>query len=101
MKLVTNDGLTPGAWKTMNGFIVDKNLSKLARKLQDGGIDCVDPTDTADSEKICGRAIADNRIFITSNLKLFNKKGVMSRCCVHYKDSPEWQYKALNEFFGF
>ena len=32
-KLVTNDGLTPEALKTMNGFIVDKNLSKLAKKL--------------------------------------------------------------------
>jgi hypothetical protein len=100
-KLVTSKGLTPDSVKTLSGFMVDKNLSKLAKKLQEKGIDCVDPTDTQDSEKICGRAIAENRIFITSNLRLFNKKGAMPRCCVHYKDSPEWQYRALNDFFGF
>lgn len=87
-------------WQT-HGFIVDKNLTKLARMLQEKGIDCRIPTDTNDSEKICSRALEEDRIFITSNLKLFNRKSVMNRCCVHYKDNPFKQYMALRSFFSF
>ena len=86
-------------WQT-HGFIVDKNLNKLARMLQEKNIDCVIP-DTTDSEKICARALEQDRIFITSNLKLFNRKNAMNRCCVHYKDSPQKQFMALKSFFSF
>jgi uncharacterized protein with PIN domain len=86
-------------WKT-HGFIVDKNLHKLAKILQEKGIDCIIP-DSNDSEVICSKALEKDRIFITSNLKLFNKKSVMSRCCVHYRDNPYKQYQALKSFFSF
>lgn len=98
--LITNDTLRASMWQT-HGFIVDKNLTKLARMLQEKGIDCEIPADTSDSEKICSRALEKDRIFITSNLKLFNRKSVMNRCCVHYKDNPFKQYMAMRSFFSF
>lgn len=85
-QLFTNDELRASMWQT-HGFIVDKNLNKLARMLQEKNIDCVIP-DTTDSEKICSKALEQDRIFITSNLKLFTRKNAMNRCCVHFKDSP-------------
>jgi len=85
-------------WQT-NGFIVDKNLNKLGKMLQEKGISCIIP-DTQDSERICNKALEQDRIFITSNLNLFNKKNVM-KCCVHYRDNPYKQYLALKEFFSF
>ena len=97
--LITNDTLRASMWQT-HGFIVDKNLTKLARMLQERGIDCEIPHDTQDSEKICSRALEKDRIFITSNLKLFNRKSVMNRCCVHYKDNPHKQFMALKSFFS-
>lgn len=73
-------------WQT-HGFIVDRNLQKLCKILQDNKIDCIQ-IDSQDSEYICNKAMEKDRVFITSNLKLFNRKSVMNRCCVHYKDSP-------------
>lgn len=86
-------------WQT-HGFIVDKNLVKLGKMLQENKIDCM-ITNFGDSEKICSKALELDRVFVTSNLKLFNKKSVMNRCCVHFKDSPYKQYMALKSFFGF
>lgn len=84
--MITNDDLRASMWQT-HGFIVDRNLSKLGKLLKESNIDC-EITDMQDSENICNRALEKDRIFITSNLKLFNRKSVMNRCCVHYKDSP-------------
>lgn len=98
-QLFTSDDLRASMWET-HGFIVDKNLNKLARMLKDNGIDCIVP-DTSDSEKICAYALEKDRIFITSNLKLFNRKNAMNRCCVHYKESPFKQFQALKSFFSF
>ena len=86
-------------WQT-NGFMVDRNLSKLGQILQEKGIDCA-ITQLNDSEQICSKALEQDRIFITSNLKLFNRKSVMNRCCVHYKDNPHKQFIALKSFFSF
>lgn len=68
--------------------------------MQAKNIDCI-IHDSQDSEKICSFALEKDRIFVTSNLKLFNKKSVMNRCCVHYKDNPYKQYIALKSFFSF
>jgi len=86
-------------WQS-NGFIVDRNLSKLAHLLKEKGVDCL-ITNYNDSEQICSKALEQDRIFITSNLKLFNRKSVMNRCCVHYKDNPAKQFAALKSFFSF
>lgn len=85
------------------GFIVDKNLFKLGKLLNERKIDCMipDQQQSKDSELICAKAIEMDRIFITSNLKLFNKKNVLKRCCVHYKDNPFRQLDALSGYFGF
>jgi len=85
------------------GFIVDRNLSRLAKMLQEKGVDCMIPDQSysQDSEQICSKALETDRIFITSNLKLFNKKSVMHRCCVHYKDNAQRQFLALKSFFSF
>lgn len=97
--LSTNDELKASMWET-NGFIVDKNLNKLARMLQEKNVDCLIP-ETNDSERICSIALEKDRIFITSNLKLFNRKNAMNRCCVHFRDSPHKQFMALKSFFSF
>jgi len=86
-------------WQT-RGFIVDKNLVKLAKMLQEKGIDCTIP-ESEDSEQICSIALESDRVFITSNLKLFNRKSVMMRCCVHFKDNPYKQFMALKSYFSF
>lgn len=94
--------------KTM-GFIVDKNLFKVAKMLQDK-VYCKIPDSSLDSEAICQLAVKENRIFITTNLKLFNKKLTIPRCCVAFKASPFSktalfndsvdQYKAIATFFS-
>lgn len=86
-------------WET-HGFIVDRNLNKLGNILKEKGIECIIP-ESNDSEQICSKALEKDKIFITSNLKLFNRKSVMNRCCVHYKDNPLKQYAALKSFFSF
>ena len=97
--LITSDDMTASMWQT-NGFIVDRNLNRLGMFLKEKGIDCIIP-DCNDSEQICSRALEKDRIFLTSNLKLFNRKSVLNRCCVHYKDNPAKQYLALKSFFSF
>ena len=66
---------------------MDKNLVKVGRMMQSKGIDCK-IYDGMDSDQICEKAIKENRVFVTSNLKLFNKKVSMPRCCIHFKASP-------------
>ena len=93
------------------GFIVDRNLSRLAKMLQEKGVDCMIPDQSysQDSEQICSKALETDRIFITSNLKLFNKKSVravravrdaslfLARCCcVHYKDNAQLYFFILS-----
>ena len=75
-------------WKT-NGFIVDKSLPKLGRILTQHGIDCRIIENVSDSNLIMLEAIKENRIFVTSNLKLLHKKIAMLRCCVHYRANPK------------
>ena len=53
--LITNEDLRASMWKS-HGFIVDKNLTKLAKMLQQNGINCFVPP-TSDSEKICAMAL--------------------------------------------
>lgn len=99
LSFLHNDELRASMWQT-KGFLVDKNLTKLGRLLQEKGIDCI-VTDLQDSEQICSKCLEMDRVLITSNLKLFNKKSVMNRCCVHFKDSPFKQFQALKSFFSF
>jgi uncharacterized protein with PIN domain len=73
------------------GFIVDKNLSKVGRMISDRGYDCK-VVDNADLEKVCEMAIREDRVFLTSNLKIFNKKVQMPRGCLHYKANPFSKY---------
>lgn len=70
------------------GFIIDKNLFKVGKMLQEKKVDCKIPEKDVDSEQICAIAVKENRIFITSNLRLFNKKLSLPRCCIAYKTSP-------------
>jgi len=97
--ILTNDELKASMWKT-NGFVVDRNLHKLCRMLKDKGINCIQ-LDLSDSEQICSKAMEMDRIFITSNQKLFNRKSVMNRVCVHFRDNPYKQFLALKSFFSF
>jgi hypothetical protein len=92
---IPSHNLTPEMWK-QHGFIVDKHLLKVGKMLQNRGINCV-VLDTPDSDKICEVAVRENRIFVTSNLKLFNKKTSMPRCCLHYKAPPP--SKSFNTLF--
>ncbi len=70
-----------------NGFIVDKFLSKVANAIRSKGYDCkvVD----AEPEAICAQAVKENRIFLNTNIKFFNKKTTIPRGCLHYKAGPE------------
>ena len=91
---IPGHNLTPDMWKT-HGFIVDKHLAKVGYMLRDNGCDVkIMPKDT-DSEIVCAEAVKDNRIFVTSNLKLFNKKLSMLRCCLHYKANPQSKHTKL------
>jgi uncharacterized protein with PIN domain len=67
--------------------MMDKNLNKVTKLLQEKGVDCK-TVYAAESEQICAAAIQENRIFVTSNMKLFNKKIAMPRVCLFYKSSP-------------
>ncbi len=67
---------------------MDKNLFKVAKMLQEKKVDCKIMDSSFDSEAICAQAVKDNRILITSNLKLFNKKVALPRVCIAYKASP-------------
>lgn len=71
------------------GFIVDKNLPALAKILNQNGIECLFLEGAKDSEQICLAAVKHNKIFVTSNLKLFNKKISQQRFCVHFRSNPQ------------
>ncbi len=70
------------------GFIVDRYLSKVGNKLKQKGVDCK-IVDTDDGNVVCNQAVRENRVFLTSNLKQFNKKISLPRGCLHYKANPE------------
>jgi uncharacterized protein with PIN domain len=93
---IPSQGLMPEM--KSQGFIVDKGLFKVGRMLQEKKIDCK-ILDHVDSEAICAQAIKDNRIFITTNLKLFNKKVQLPRCCLAYKSSPFSKF-LLSRYFA-
>ena len=86
-------------WET-HGFICDTNVTKLGEVLKEKGINCITGAST-DSEQICSIALENDYILITSNLKLFNRKSVLNRVCVHYKDNVQKQMMALKGFFSF
>lgn len=68
--------------------------------------------DSNDGDYVCAQAVKENRIFLTSNLKLFNKKVSVPRGCLHYKAPPKCkfqipiiesdidQFKALAAYFN-
>jgi hypothetical protein len=60
--------------------------------LNSKGIDCKIIEDEKDSNKIMDIAIKENRIFVTSNMKVFNIKVPMYKCCVHYRAHPKSNY---------
>jgi len=68
------------------GFIVNQYLSKVAKMIQEKGYDCL-VVDT-DGESIAHLAVQENRVMLTDNLKLFNKKITIPRGCLHYKAKP-------------
>jgi hypothetical protein len=70
-----------------NGFIVDKFLSKVAHAIKNKGYDCkiVD----AEPEALVAQAVKENRIFLCTNNKFFNKKVTIPRGLLHLKASPE------------
>lgn len=94
-EFIPSEELKPEMWRT-NGFMLDKNLNKLQKLMKEKGIDAK-TINTKESDQICAAAIQENRIFITSNLKLFNKKLQMPRCCLFYKSSP--QSKPISPYF--
>lgn len=55
--------------------------------------------DVKDSNAICTQAVKENRIFVTSNLKVFNSKLQVPRCCVHFKASPESKFKHYQNIY--
>lgn len=77
----------------LNGFIVNQYLSKVARMIQDKGYDCM-IVDT-DGESIAHLAVQENRVMLTDNLKLFNKKITIPRGCLHFKAKPLCKFSTL------
>jgi hypothetical protein len=68
--------------------------------------------DTAESEVAFSFAVKENKVFITTNLKVFNQKGGVPRGCLHYQETPYSkiillfinpldQLKAMQEYFQF
>jgi uncharacterized protein with PIN domain len=79
--------VTPGMWKT-HGFIVDQNLSKVANLLKENNVDCKVLEDSADTNQISFIAAQENRIFITNNLKVYEKKQGQPRGCLFARSNP-------------
>jgi uncharacterized protein with PIN domain len=69
------------------GFIMDKYLSKVGKMLWNKGFE-VTVVDTNDGDEVCAQAIKENRIFLTNNLKISNKKVSVPRGCLHFKAPP-------------
>jgi hypothetical protein len=76
------------------GFVVNNYLSKVAKMMQEKGVDVL-LVDT-DGEGIAHLAAAENRIMLTDNLKLFNAKSSIPRVCLHYKAKP---FSNIQSFF--
>ena len=71
----------------VRGFCVDKHLAKLAKMLNQRDVDCK-VIEIADSDLACATAVKENRVFLTSNLKVFNQKQGVPRGCLHYQETP-------------
>ena len=50
-----------------------------------------------DGDNLANLAMQKNRVLLTDNLKLFNKKISIPRGCLHYKAKPYSKYN-LNKF---
>ena len=57
--------------------------------MQKNNINCKIPPFRATSDDACNTAVKENRIFVTNNFHLFNKKLVMLRCLVNKKAGPQ------------
>lgn len=53
------------------GFCVDKYLGKLARLLNQKGVDCK-VVEFADTDVVIATAVKENRVFLTSSMKIFH-----------------------------
>ena len=71
-------------WKL--GFCMDKNMVNLSYLLRNRGIICIDTTSKLPQDN-CIVAMNSEKIFVTSDPKLFNEKICMKICCVSKKDS--------------
>ena len=69
------------------GFIMDKYLSKVGKMLQQKGIDSK-IIDSDDANLISSQAVKEGRVYLTNNIKQFNKKVSISCGCLHFKASP-------------
>lgn len=87
-EFIASNELKPEYWKT-NGFVVDVYLAKLGVIMQKNNINCKIPPFRATSDDACNTAVKENRILVTNNFHLFNKKLVMLRCLVNKKAGPQ------------
>jgi uncharacterized protein with PIN domain len=69
------------------GFVVDSNLAKVGKMIQQRGVD-VKILASSDAVQTCYVAFKENRVFLTTFLNVFNKKGGVPRGCLHYKATP-------------
>lgn len=72
----------------------------ISKFIRESGFDCISLDRTATTEDIIKAAKAQDRILITSNVKIFNKKMPVKKVCIK-KGSPTDQFKWVNEFFNF
>lgn len=70
-----------------NGFIMDKYLSKVGNMLTQKGLNAV-VVDTEDAAIVSAQAVKENRVYLTNNIKHFNKKVSMPCGCLHYRATP-------------
>jgi uncharacterized protein with PIN domain len=80
------------------GMVVDSNLAKLGKMLQQKGVDCKILT-AAESGIASQIAHKENRVYITSNLRVFNQSGTVPRGCVHFKATPYSKLVNDNKFY--
>ena len=70
-----------------NGFIMDKYLSKVGKMLEQKGYNAL-VLDTEDAAIVSSQAVKENRVYLTNNIKHFNKKVSMPCGCLHFRASP-------------
>ncbi len=52
-------------------------------------------------QKVFDTAVKENRIYVTTNMKMFNKKVSHPRVCIPFSEKPEAQFEILNGYFKF